>query len=341
MKKLLIILTTITAMLAVMVVVAAQDTTATPSPTTSTVGSVTPIRTVIEVVADETGLEAREITRQIAEGMTLADIIQSNNGDVQTVIDQSVSKITAEIKQAVTDGKMTQDRADELLANLKDLVTKGINGDLFPNKLDGASVKRASERILIQSVADATKLHPVEILKQLRDGKTLAEIITANGGNVETVINAAVSKATAEINKAVKDGRLGQAQADTLIANLQSAYTSAVNGEFPKRAEKAIVAVAVLRLAAQQTGLTVQDIVKEIRSGKSLADVLKEHHVDSAAFITSAVDATKKRLDQAVTKGRITQADADKRLEQFQQRLTEQINKVGGAEVTPEATTAA
>ena len=107
MKKLLVILTTIATMLAVMGFVGAQDATATPAPTTSTVGAITPIRTIIQIVADETGLKAGDITRQIAQGMTLADIIQANKGDVQTVIDQSVTQITAEINQAVASGKIT------------------------------------------------------------------------------------------------------------------------------------------------------------------------------------------------------------------------------------------
>ncbi|MBA3871108.1 MAG: hypothetical protein H0X30_18345 [Anaerolineae bacterium] len=251
MKKLLVIVTTIATMLAVMGVVGAQETTATPEPTTATVGGV------------------------------------------------------------------------------------------FPNKLDGMVIRRASERILLQATADATKLAPADILKQVRDGKTLADVITANGGSVESIVSTAVTTATSEINTAVTNGRLGQVQADKLIANLQKAYTSAVNGKFRMRTEKSIVSLAVLRLAAQQTGLTAQNIVKEIRSGKSLSAVLTEHKVDTTAFITSAVDAAKKRLDQAVTNRRITQTDADTRLQQFQQQLTEQINKVGGAEATPEATSAA
>lgn len=344
MKKLLVALTTIATLLAVMGIVGAQDATGTPSPTTpttSTVGAVTPIRTVIQIVADQTGLKQGDITRQLAQGMTLADIIQANNGSVQTVIDQSVIQIIGQINQAVASGNMTQDRATQLLANLKDQITKGINGDLFPNQLDGVAVRRASQRILLQATADATKLSSADIIKQLQSGKTLADIITANGGTVENVVNAAVAKATADINAAVKDGRLGQVQADILIANLQKAYTTAVNGEYRQRAVRAMVTIAVLRLVAEQTGLTVPNIAKEIRSGKSLADVLTEHNIDTTSFINSAVNATKKRLDQAVTNGRITQADADKRLQEFQQRLTEQINNAGGVEATPEVSTSA
>jgi hypothetical protein len=339
MKKLLIAPAILLIIFAIVGGVGAQDTTPQPTPFTSTVGAFAPIRTVIEIVSSETGIDPKEIMQQLAEGMTLADIIESNNGNVQLVIDQSVAKITANVNQSITDGKLTQARADQLLANLSGIITKAVNGDLFPNKLDrgAGAVRRASERILVQATADATKLSPVDIIKQLRDGKTLAEVITAQGANVDTVVSAAVAKATEQINTAVNDGRLGQVQADNLIANLQKLYTAAVNGDTRIHAEKMVVGLAVLRFAAEQTGLKVADIVTEIRGGKSLADVLGEHNIDTTTFISGVVAAAKNRLDKAVANGRMTQNQADKKLEQLQQRLTERITQIGGAESTPQA----
>lgn len=337
MKKLLIAPAILLLIFTVVGGVGAQDATPQTPPLASTVGALTPIRTVIEIVSSETGVEPKEIMQQFAEGMTLADIIESNNGNVQLVIDQSVAKITTDVKQSVTDGKLSQARADQLLANLSGIITKAVNGDLFPNKLDRGALRRASERILVQATVDATKLSPVDIIKQLRDGKTLAEVITAQGANVDTVVSAAVAMATEQINTAVNDGRLGQVQADNLIANLQKLYTAAVNGDSRIHAEKMVVGLAVLRFAAEQTGLKVADIVTEIRGGKSLADVLGEHNIDTTTFISGVVAAAKSRLDKAVANGRMTQDQADKKLEQLQQRLTERITQIGGAESTPQA----
>ncbi|HRF96449.1 MAG TPA: hypothetical protein PLZ51_14685, partial [Aggregatilineales bacterium] len=43
-------------------------------------------------------------------------------------------------------------------------------------------------RDIVQVVVDATGLDPQDLMQQLRDGATLADIITANGGDVNTVI---------------------------------------------------------------------------------------------------------------------------------------------------------
>ncbi|MEO8609769.1 MAG: hypothetical protein ABI690_17890 [Chloroflexota bacterium] len=314
--------------------VGAQDATAQLQPASA--GQVGPIRTVINIVSDETGLETQDILGQLREGMTLADIITANGGDVDQVITDSVSKLTDQINQAVTDGKMTQDRADRLLANLQDVVTRGVNGELFPNRLDRGAQRNASNRILVQAVADATGLRAPQILLQLRGGSTLSDIITANGGSVDTVVNNAVAAATEQINAAVTDGRLGQEQADQLIANLPDLYNAGVTGQLRQNQLQQRVGRGVLALAADQTGMKIQDITQELRSGKSLADVLTEHKVDVTAFIDSAVTQAQGRLDKAVSNGRITQDQSDKLLQTFRDRLTERINQVGS--VSPEAT---
>jgi uncharacterized protein (DUF433 family) len=308
-------------------VVGAQD--ATPEPSAALAGEPGPIRVVLNIVADETGLTPRDILAQMRDGLTLVDIITANSGDVDQVIVDAIAKLTDQINQAVADGKMTQERADHLLSNLQDVVTRGINGELFPNRFDRGAIRGASERILVQAVADATGLRPPQVLQQVRAGLTLAEIITANGGDIGTVVNNAVADATDQINAFVADGRLGQEQADL--------YTVAVNGQLRQGGLRQHIGREVLALAGDQIGMTVQDIVQELRSGKSLGDVLTEHNVDVNAFIEGAVAQVLERLDKAVSNGRITQEQADQMLQTFRDHLTERINQVGSA--TPEATT--
>lgn len=84
----------------------------------------------------------------------------------------------------------------------------------------------------------------------------------------------------------------------------------------------------VLRLAAEQTGLTVRELMDELHSGKSLGDVLTAHGVESSAFVDAAAAQLQERLDRAVTRGRITQEQADEVLSNFRERLTERLTVV-------------
>ena len=108
-------------------------------------------------------------------------------------------------------------------------------------------VRRQSGQILVQATADAAGFRPPQIVAQLAQGKTLSDIITANGGSVDTVVNNAVATATEQINTAVSDNRLTQVQADELISALPTLFTEAVNGDFRQKAAQVVVGAAVIR----------------------------------------------------------------------------------------------
>jgi hypothetical protein len=216
-----------------------------------------------------------------------------------------------------------------MTGNLPNLIERGLNGDLFGNRIGRRPLRQASEQILVNVTADATGLRPVQILQQLRNGSTLADIITANGGSVDDVITAAVTAATERINDAVANNNMTQEQADELMASLPDVYTAAVNGELGRPGLELMAGIGVIRLAADQTGLQPREIMQELNAGKSLADVLTEHSVDVNTFVDTAVGQAEERLNQAVANGRITQEQADERLTQLRENLTERINQVG------------
>ncbi len=72
---------------------------------------------------------------------------------------------------------------------------------------------------------------------------------------------------------------------------------------------------AAFDAVAQALGMTPDQLFTELHSGKTLADIEKEKNVD-AQTVTNAVaaarkDAISKAIEQAVTDGRITRAQAD------------------------------
>jgi hypothetical protein len=195
-------------------------------------------------------------------------------------------------------------------------------------------------REMADIVAAETGLTAQEIAQLVRAGSTLADVITANGGDVQVVTDQIVVLMTDRVNQAVANGKMPQQRADEILANLTERVTQGINGELRlNRGMEWRVAMGVLRLAAEQTGLTARDIMQEMRSGKSLADVLTAYGVDAEAFITSAVAALNERLDMAVTNGRLTQEEADQKLTQFEERLRERIIQPGGRQALPETTT--
>jgi hypothetical protein len=209
--------------------------------------------------------------------------------------------------------------------------------------LRGGEMFAGRQRPLLQAIMDATHLTLADLLADRRGGKSLADVISENGGNVDSIIAQAVAAETAQISTSVTNGRLTQAQADRLIAALQPLYERIVNGQWQQQMIYERIRAGLVLLAAQETGLRPEDVASQIRGGASLADVLTAHNVNVDTFINGAAARVQARLNVLVVDGTITQAQADQDLAKFRDALTQRINNPGGAAstATPEAADAA
>lgn len=76
-----------------------------------------------EDLASTLGMTADELKADLRGGASIADLAEAAGVDVETIIDQIESQITARIDEAVADGKIDQERADEQLADLRERIT--------------------------------------------------------------------------------------------------------------------------------------------------------------------------------------------------------------------------
>jgi hypothetical protein len=125
------------------------------------------------------------------------------------------------------------------------------------------------------------------------------------------------------IAKLVTDGTLTRAQADKVVAALKAA--APLGGPHGGRHGG-----ANLEVAATALGMTTTDLATSLRDGKSLAAIATEKSVDVQKVIDALVADAKARAAQAVTDGRLTQAQVDERATSMVERITAMVNRVGG-----------
>lgn len=202
----------------------------------------------VDMALFQATLEATKLTREAlftqlsAEGATFASVIQANGATVDAVKTAAKTAITTRINEAVKSGRLAQKQADEMLANLDTALDTAINTGL-PEGLRqrGEGRQNRAERliaarevgILVKETADQTGVTQRDILQQLRDGKTLAEIAKAKNIEVQTIVTAAATTITEQINQQVKNGRLTQAQADEVLKDLTQSLTDVMNKQNP------------------------------------------------------------------------------------------------------------
>jgi polyhydroxyalkanoate synthesis regulator phasin len=79
---------------------------------------------------------------------------------------------------------------------------------------------------------------------------------------------------------------------------------------------------AEMDAAAAKLGMTTQDLMTELRAGKSLADVAKEKNISADDLKAAIIAAVTTQIDQAVKDGKLTQTQAD----QLKSKLDGQID---------------
>jgi len=167
----------------------------------------------LDAAATALGMTVEELRTALVAGTSLADVAATKGVAVQKVIDAIVAAKTAELKQHVADGKLTQARADELLAGLSARVTAMVNADIPAfgrggrghggeghGKGRGHGLPGLHDSTVLE---DALGMTREEIRAGLEAGKSIADLAKEKGIDVQKVIDALVAEARTKITDMV------------------------------------------------------------------------------------------------------------------------------------------
>ncbi|HEV7586363.1 MAG TPA: hypothetical protein VGO14_11350 [Solirubrobacteraceae bacterium] len=146
--------------------------------------------------------------------------------DAQLRSELQSGKSLAQIANAKS-GKSSAGLVSVLLAAGKEKLTKSQAN--LPRRVN-ALVNRVRVPAQRPAAARYLGLRPAQLARELRSGKTLAQIAGATSGkSVAGLIDAIVAARKPALTARVAAGRLTQAQADARLARLRSRVTTAVN----------------------------------------------------------------------------------------------------------------
>lgn len=187
---------------------------------------------LLTVIEEATGLTRQEFVQALRDGATPAEVIIANGSDVAMVTTNTVAVITERLEEAVAGGQLTSERAEDVLENLERNITAALNGEL--NKvLRERLQERGGNRIpreVIEVIIAETGLTSFELRDELQNS-TIAEVLVANGANVQNVIDRAVGMISERLAKAVESERITQAQADERLQQFEERITDWLAGE--------------------------------------------------------------------------------------------------------------
>jgi polyhydroxyalkanoate synthesis regulator phasin len=179
------------------------------------------------IVLRNLGITPEEIQEAAAAGLTNAQTIDQygDKSSAEAKAD-ALAALEEGLARAVENGKLTQERADAILADAPAKLDEFLAA---PTSELGKGMKRGFGGIgqnVLATVAEVLGTDEDTLKTQLKDGSTIAEIA---GDQAQAVIDALVADASEHIDQAVADGKLTQERADQLKENLAERITTMVN----------------------------------------------------------------------------------------------------------------
>ena len=178
-----------------------------------------------------------------AAGAIAASDIFSPGEESKAVIDDAASQLGVEpselsdalkqalknrVDEALDDGRLTQEQADEL--------KRRIDADDYPllfgrgDHGGPGGVGRHGHVELLAAAASFLGLTEAELREELRD-KTLADVAKEQGKTAAGLVRQLVATQSKRIDEAVADGRISEEQATALKADLAERMEALVDGE--------------------------------------------------------------------------------------------------------------
>ncbi len=157
-------------------------------------------------VVDATGVEAHDLMQARMDGQSYAEFVTTNGGDPAAVAAEVVTDVSVRIADAVANEHLEQTRADELLAELPNVVNEIMNNTEpveLPRQDRRDRIEPHARFQIVTVVADSLGLEPGDIRQELVAGKSLTEIVTQNGGDVEATKQLVIDAITSHVNSSL------------------------------------------------------------------------------------------------------------------------------------------
>ncbi|MDH7487711.1 MAG: hypothetical protein QHJ81_15745 [Anaerolineae bacterium] len=130
------------------------------------------------------------------------------------------------LEQAVTDGWLTQEQADLLRWRMEQAPGPGLRGMM------GKGFGRFGWGIgpwgesLVSVAADKLDMSLTDLLTELQDGKSIAEVAKEKGVDPQTIADAYLAEYSENLSEAVEKGRITQKQADWMLETMKEQVTA-------------------------------------------------------------------------------------------------------------------
>lgn len=189
-----------------------------------------------------------------------------------------------------------------------------------PTRAGGvAAATRAGGRTTVEAAAGYLGLTKTQLRKQLRSGRTLAQIAAANGRSSTGLLEALLSARAARLSAEVSAKRLSPAAEQKALARLRRRLTAQL---------ERTPGYSGLSVAAHYLGVSTAQLRAGLHAGRSLAQIAAATPEKSAAgLIDARVSDREATLKAAVASGKISGTVERELAAGLRRRITSEVER--------------
>jgi lipoate-protein ligase A len=167
----------------------------------------------------------------VSSGKSIADVAKAKNVDIVKVISAMTAQMKAHLDEEVASGEHTQAEADAKLAEFTARATEMVNkaGGPQARQKGGPGGKHGKGGFVTDALATVLKTTSTDLHTQLRSGKSIADVATAQNVDIADVKAVLTSDFKAHLAEEVTSGEHTQAEADAKLAEFTANLDTMVN----------------------------------------------------------------------------------------------------------------
>jgi hypothetical protein len=184
-----------------------------------------------EAVATALGITVEDLKTELSSGKSIADVAKAKNVDIAKVISAMTAQMKAHLDEEVASGEHTQAEVDAKLAEFTTRVTEMVNkaGGPQAGQKGGPGGKHGKGGFVTDALATVLKTTSTDLHTQLRSGKSIADVATAQNVDIADVKAVLTSDFKAHLAEEVTSGEHTQAEADAKLAEFTANLDIMVN----------------------------------------------------------------------------------------------------------------
>ncbi|WP_221469166.1 hypothetical protein [Cohnella nanjingensis] len=152
-----------------------------------------------------------------------------------------------------------------------------------------------SEQLLALLKTDASSLE-----QALRSGKSLADVAKAKGVDKQKVVDLIVTQQTAKLDAAVQSGRLSASDAQQWRSDMQARALRIVEHKGLWGGKERYRESRRLADTASVLGLTADQLIQELKKGKTIAQLGKEKGISEEVLVNRLLEKEKVRIQERI-----------------------------------------